>query len=188
MRKILLPGLLLLLTAVSAATADEHSGGAKILPATGTVQVAFPPQEDANGLIVNALRHAHKMVRLQAFSFTSNEIAFALIAAKRRGVDVQLIADAEQVRKLENNKLGLMYRSGVRIWLDQQHQSAHNKIIIIDGDGASPTVVTGSMNFTYSGQFKNAENLLVLYGNKPLADAYSANWQRHFNHATPYHP
>lgn len=187
MPKILMLELLLLLIA-SVATAGENNSGTKILPATGTVQVAFPPQEDANSLIVNALRDAHTMVRIQAFSFTSHEIAFALIAAKRRGVDVQLIADAEQVRKLENNKLGLMYRSGVRIWLDQQHQSAHNKIIIIDGEGASPTVVTGSMNFTYSGQFKNAENLLILHGNKPLADAYNANWQRHFNHATPYHP
>ncbi len=187
MRKLLLLALPLLLSAVTA-TAYDTSRSTKTLPASGTVQVAFPPDEDANALIVHALREARNTIRVQAFSFTSNEIAFALIEAKRRGVDVQLIADAEQTRKLENNKLGLMYRNGVRIWLDQQHQSAHNKVIVIDDDGPNPTVVTGSMNFTYSGQFKNAENALILRGNKPLADAYSANWQRHFNHATPYRP
>jgi len=185
MHKFFFVGLSLLLTSLSAA-ADDNRYGTKTLPATGTVQVAFPPEEDANNLIVTALREAQKMVRVQAFSFTSNEIAFALIAAKQRGVDVIVIADAEQMRKLENHKLGLMQRNGVRIWLDQQHQSAHNKIIIIDAEEAHPIVVTGSMNFTYSGQFKNAENLLILRGNKPLATAYSANWQRHFNHATPY--
>jgi len=187
MRPFLILGLPLLLTAFAAAAFD-HSGSAKTLPATGTIQIAFPPEGDANGLIVNALREAQKTVRVQTFSFTSNEIAFALIAAKRRGVDVIVIADAEQARKLENNKLGLLQQNGIRVWLDQQHQSAHNKIILIDGEQAEPTVVTGSMNFTYSGQFKNAENLLVMRGNKALTDAYAANWQRHFNHATPYRP
>ena len=187
MRRFLLLGLSLILTS-AVASADDNIRSNKILPATGSVQVAFPPEEDANSLIVNALREAHKMVRVLAYSFTSNEIAFALIAAKQRGVDVVVIADAEQMRKLDNHKLGLMHRNGVRIWLDQQHQSAHNKIMIIDGEGPHPAIITGSMNFTYSGQFKNAENLLILRGNKPLADTYSANWQRHFNHAIPYIP
>ena len=185
MHRLLLLGFSLFLSCADA-TADENSHRTKNLPATGTVQVAFPPEEDANSLIVNALREAHKMVRVQTYSFTSNEIAFALIAAKQRGVDVVVIADAEQARKLENHKLGLMHRNGVRIWLDQQHQSAHNKIMIIDGEESLPVVISGSMNFTYSGQFKNAENLLIMRGNKALTDAYSANWQRHFNHATPY--
>jgi phosphatidylserine/phosphatidylglycerophosphate/cardiolipin synthase-like enzyme len=59
--------------------------------------------------------------------------------------------------------------------------------MVIDTETPHPIVVTGSMNFTYSGQFKNAENLLVLRGNKPLADAYAANWQKHKLHARPYH-
>jgi len=173
-----------------AGSASAFDGGksTKMLPATGTVQVAFTPEEDATGLIVKALRDANKTVRVLAYSFTSNEISFALIEAKRRGLDVQVIADAEQIRRLEHNKIGLMHQAGVRVWLDEQHQSAHNKVMVIDGDGTNPTIVTGSMNFTYSGQFKNAENVLILRGNKPLAEAYSANWQRHHNHASPYRP
>jgi len=169
-----------------AGSVNAFDGGksTKILPATGTVQVAFTPEEDATGLIVKALREANKTVRVLAYSFTSNEISFALIEAKRRGLDVQVIADAEQIRRLEHNKIGLMHQAGVRVWLDEQHQSAHNKVMVIDGD----TIVTGSMNFTYSGQFKNAENVLILRGNKPLAEAYSANWQRHHNHASPFRP
>jgi phosphatidylserine/phosphatidylglycerophosphate/cardiolipin synthase-like enzyme len=171
-----------------ASNASAIDAGTKPLPATGTVQVAFTPEEDATGLIVKALREAHKTVRVLAYSFTSNEISFALIEAKRRGLDVQVIADAEQIRRLEHNKIGLMHQAGVRVWLDEQHQSAHNKVMVIDGDTANPAIVTGSMNFTYSGQFKNAENVLILRGNKALAEAYGANWQRHHNHASPYRP
>jgi len=177
--------VLLLILSVDPAVAVATN---KPLPATGTVQVAFPPEDDANFLIASALREARKTVRVQAYSFTSNEIAFALIEAKRRGVDVQLIADGEQMRRLEHHKLGLLERSGIRIWLDEQHQSAHNKIILIDADTPQSTVITGSMNFTYSGQFKNAENVLILRGNKALAEAYGDNWQRHCNHAVPFKP
>jgi phosphatidylserine/phosphatidylglycerophosphate/cardiolipin synthase-like enzyme len=159
----------------------------KQLPATGTVQVAFPPEENANGLIVQALREAKKSVLVQAFSFTSNEISFGLIEARRRGVDVRMLVDGEQLAKLENNRVGLVAQAGVPVWVDEQHQSAHNKVMVIDAESASPIVITGSMNFTYSGQFKNAENLLVLRGNKALADAYAANWQRHKQHTRPYH-
>ena len=179
---------LFLTTLASSASAFDGAKSTKLLPATGTVQVAFPPEEDATGVIVKALREATKSVRVLAYSFTSNEISFALIETKRRGIDVQVIADPEQIRRLEHNKIGLMHQAGVRVWLDEQHKSAHNKVIVIDAEGANPTIVTGSMNFTYSGQFKNAENVLILRGNKPLAEAYHANWQRHHNHATPYRP
>lgn len=178
--------LLLVLFLLAAPTTTLALENGRSMPATGTIQVAFPPDENANALIVRALREAKQSVRVQAFSFTSNEIAFALIEAKRRGVDVRMIVDAEQVEKLENNRVGLVARAGIPVWLDEQHQSAHNKIMVIDADSAQPVVVTGSMNFTYSGQFKNAENLLVLRGNRPLAEAYAANWQRHREHSRPF--
>ena len=175
----------LFIFALSLGIPPSYASGSSLL-GNATVELAFPPEQDANGMIVNALRSATQQIRVQAFSFTSNEIAFALIAAQRRGVEVQIIADAEQAQKLDNSKLGLMHRAGIKIWLDTQHQSAHNKIIIIDEDSAGVAVVTGSMNFTYSGQFKNAENVVILRGNKQLAAAYAANWQRHRNHATPF--
>jgi phosphatidylserine/phosphatidylglycerophosphate/cardiolipin synthase-like enzyme len=183
-RRTLMLACTLLLAAPATAPALE---GARTLAATGTIQVAFPPDENANALILQALREAKKTVLVQAFSFTSNEIAFALIEAKRRGAEVRMIVDGEQLEKLDNNRVGLVARAGIPVWLDEQHQSAHNKILVIDAETDRPIVVTGSMNFTYSGQFKNAENLLVLRGNKPLAEAYAANWRRHREHSRPFH-
>jgi phosphatidylserine/phosphatidylglycerophosphate/cardiolipin synthase-like enzyme len=175
----------LLITALTPAWAADNDG--KPLPAIGTVQVFFTPGQNATAGLVDAIRQARHTVLVQSFSFTSNEIAFALIEAKRRGVDVQVIADAEQTRKLESSKIPLLVQSGLKVWLDEQHQSAHNKVMLIDGESANPVLVTGSMNFTYAAQFKNAENLLILRGNKPLTEAYIANWQRHKQHALPFH-
>jgi phosphatidylserine/phosphatidylglycerophosphate/cardiolipin synthase-like enzyme len=175
----------LFLAAILLATPAMANNDGKVMPATGTVQIAFPPEDNAYALIVQALRDAKKTVLVQAFSFTSNEIAFALIEARRRGVDVRMVVDGEQLEKLDNNRVGIVAQAGVPVWLDEQHQSAHNKIMVIDAETASPIVITGSMNFTYSGQFKNAENLLVLRGNKQLAEAFAANWQRHRQHSRP---
>ena len=45
-----------LLAITVAGLAPVRSDAENILPATGTVQVAFPPDQDANSLIVNAIR------------------------------------------------------------------------------------------------------------------------------------
>lgn len=156
------------------------------MPATGTIQLAFPPEDNAIELVVRAIEGAKKQVLVQAFSFTSREIASALIQAKRRGVDVQLIADREQTDKIERNRIGEIAAGGVPVLIDGHHTAAHNKVMVIDAGTPSATLVTGSMNFTYGGQKNNAENLLVFRGNPQLVEAYAANWQRHHAHALPY--
>ncbi|MEO1767156.1 phospholipase D family protein [Thiobacter aerophilum] len=174
---------LLLLATIAFASASD---GAQQFPARGVIELAFTPEDNAIHLMVEAIRAARRTIRVQAFSFTSNEIAFALIEAKRRGVDVQVVADAEQTTKLENSRIPLLAEAGIPVWLDDQHSAAHSKVMVIDAGTQAAAVITGSMNFTYAGQFKNAENVLVLRGNPPLADAYAANWQRHRQHARPY--
>jgi phosphatidylserine/phosphatidylglycerophosphate/cardiolipin synthase-like enzyme len=177
-------GLLWLSIAAIASDSARHEHA---FPATGTIQVAFTPDENAIALIVEALREARKSVLVQAFSFTSNEIAFALIEAKRRGLEVRVLADGQQTIKLESSRIGLLAGAGVPVWLDEQHQSAHNKVMVLDAETGHPTIITGSMNFTYAGQFKNAENLLIIRNDPRLTERYAANWQRHKAHSRPYH-
>ena len=49
-----------------------------------------------------------------------------------------------------------------------------------------PAVVTGSYNFTFSAQARNAENLVIMRGNAVLARRYLDNWQRHRGEAVAY--
>jgi phosphatidylserine/phosphatidylglycerophosphate/cardiolipin synthase-like enzyme len=123
---------------------------------------------------------------VQAFLLTSRNIARALIAAHERGVAVRLLADREMVAKGENSRVPDLHAAGIEVRLETRYASAHNKILLIDVEGNHPVVITGSYNFTFSAQARNAENLLILRDNPALAHTYLANWRRHRDEAKPF--
>ncbi len=99
---------------------------------------------------------------------------------------MQVLADAEQFAKVESSRIDALSAAGVPVWLETKYQNAHNKVIIIDASTKDATVITGSYNFTWSAQHKNAENLLILRNNPSLASRYALNWERHRQDATLY--
>lgn len=156
------------------------------LNARGTIQVAFTPGDDAAGLVVAAIGKARRQVLVQTYSFTHPEIAQALVEAKRRGIDVQVIADPRQMETIATSRVEWLAEQGVPLWIDGEHAAAHNKVMIIDRGLADAVLITGSFNFTQAAQHRNAENLLLLRGNPNLVEAYAANWRRHKIHALPF--
>jgi phosphatidylserine/phosphatidylglycerophosphate/cardiolipin synthase-like enzyme len=156
-----------------------------LLTARGSAQVAFTPGDDAGALVVEAIRKARKQVLVQAYSFTHKDIAEALVAAKRRGVDVQMITDRQQMETGATSLVAWLAEQGMPVWVDADHAAAHNKVMVIDNATPEAAVITGSFNFTHAAQYRNAENLLVLRGNPTLAEAYAANWRRHKIHSLP---
>ncbi|MGH8743716.1 MAG: phospholipase D family protein [Burkholderiales bacterium] len=179
-------GLILLTTLTALALEGLSFPSGKSIAAAGTVELAFSPEDAADRMVIRAIRDARKQILVQAFSFTHRDIAYALIQAKKRGVDVQLIADAEQTDKIQPNMIADIAAARIPTYLDFQHQSAHNKIMVIDASSHDSAVVTGSFNFTHAAQFKNAENLLIFRGNPQLAAAFLENWKRHLAHASRY--
>lgn len=177
--------LALLFTTSAHAFEQAHGIRSHAVAVSGTVQVLFTPDDDAAGQIVHAIEQAQKQVLVQTFSFTSREIAQALISAKLRGVDVRVVTDAEQIRRMERSKVPTVAAGGVPVFVDNLHDSAHNKVMVIDAGSATPVVITGSFNFTHAAQFKNAENLLIFRGNRELTTAYLENWRRHREHSQP---
>jgi phosphatidylserine/phosphatidylglycerophosphate/cardiolipin synthase-like enzyme len=156
------------------------------LAAKGTVQVLFTPWDDAEGALLKTIGQAKRSIHVQAFVFTSRNIAAALEKAQRRGVKVEMLADAEQATKNENSLIRRLHDSGIPVRLEVRYASAHNKLMLIDAEDSEPVVVTGSYNFTYSAQARNAENLVILRGNAPLARAYFDNWRRHRDEALAF--
>lgn len=159
---------------------------AEPLPARGTVQVLFTPWDDAEGALLKVIGEARHSIHVQAFVFTSRNIGWALGEARRRGVRIEMLADAEQATKNERSLIHTLHDSGIPIWFEVRYASAHNKIMLIDAEDKDPVVVTGSYNFTFSAQARNSENLVILRGNAPLARAYLDNWRRHQAEALPY--
>lgn len=178
---------LALLFTTSSAHAFEQAQdiGSHAVAVSGTMQVLFTPEDDAAGQIVSIIEQAQKQVLVQTFSFTNREIAQALISAKQRGVDVRIVTDAEQIKRMERSKVPTVASGGVPVFVDSLHDSAHNKVMVIDAGSTNPVVITGSFNFTHAAQFKNAENLLIFRGNRELTSAYLENWQHHREHSQP---
>lgn len=153
--------------------------------AQGTLQAAFAPWDDIEGMVIDVIDHARAQVLMQAYLITNKKIAAALVAAHRRGVDVRLLADATQSHE-DATKVPMLAAAGIPVWLETRYQNAHNKVIVIDAATPTATVVTGSFNFTWAAQHKNAENILIARNNLPLATRYALNWERQRQQATVY--
>lgn len=154
------------------------------IPARGSVQVAFPPWDDAESLLVRTLDQARREILVQAYLLTSRPIAASLIAAKRRGLAVSVLADAKQHAENPASLLGWLAEQGIPVWLETRYRHAHNKIMVIDDGMSEVVVVTGSYNFTRSAQQMNSENLVFVRGNPELAFRFRKNWERHRHEAS----
>lgn len=157
------------------------------LSAVGTVEALFSPWDDAEAAIVGVIGSARRSIRVQAYAFTSRPIARALVAARRRGVDVAVLADAQMNRRAEGNRIPELLAAGIPVAFETRFNAAHNKVLVVDGDTADGAVVTGSYNFTWSAQARNAENLVILRGNRVLARRFLENWMRHRRDAVEVH-
>jgi phosphatidylserine/phosphatidylglycerophosphate/cardiolipin synthase-like enzyme len=155
-------------------------------PAGGTVEIAFTPGDAVDNLIIAAIDRAQTEVLVHAYTFTHRRIAQALISARRRGIAVAVLADREQARAVPQNVLAQLASGGVEVWLDGNFVAAHNKVIVIDAGLPNATTITGSYNFTIAAQRSNAENIVVLHDNEPVARAYRDNWRRLKAAAVPW--
>ena len=179
-------GIVVLLLAFTATAAEAQTRPAQPMTARGTVQLAFTPWDDAEGMIAETIAAARRQILVQAFSFTSRNLSAALIAARLRGVDVQVLADREQSFSGEISRIPDLVAAGIPVELEMRYQSAHNKVMILDAGTPEAAVITGSYNWTYAAQNRNAENVVIFRRHPELVRQYVANWLRHAQDALPY--
>ncbi|AOS83729.1 phospholipase [Chlorobaculum limnaeum] len=151
------------------------------IKSTGTIDVYFSPRGGATAAVVRELDGARREILIQAYSFTSKPIAQAIVKASKRGVKVVVVLDKSQ-RKERYTEADFLAHMRIPTFIDDKHAIAHNKIIIID----RATLITGSFNFTKAAEEKNAENLMVIKGNKPLVNRYVKNFELHRAHSIRY--
>ena len=136
------------------------------------IQVCFTPGQNCTAEITEVIDAAKKSIFVQAYSFTSMPIAEHFIAAKNRGIAVNVILDKSQ-KSQRYSASHLLVDQHIPCWIDYKPAIAHNKIMIID----EKEVITGSFNFTKAAQSRNAENLLIIR-DPSLAKLYMQNWRR----------
>ena len=101
------------------------------------------------------------------------------------------IADIERIRRFPNIGLALGNRIFVD-WIDGWHEEGsgigvnvnwiHTKFMLIDPLGTKPFTLTGSANWSEPSVTKNDENVLVIRGDKRVADIYFGEFMRLFAH------
>lgn len=147
------------------------------------VCVHFSPSGGCADAIVAEIHRARKDILVQAYSFTSKPISQALVEAKKRGVQVDILLDGSN-EKEQYTELHFFLEHGIQPLIDSHHPIAHNKIMILD----SKTIVTGSFNFTHQAEKDNAENLLILKGHPELVAIYRKNFHAHRDHSRQAQP
>jgi phospholipase D len=151
------------------------------------IQACFTPQVsgacDPLGTVLSAIKDAHATIRIQMYSLTVDEVVTELVRAKRRGVDVRVIVDRDQLHHDRNDSLRIaaLAAAGVQVLVDTVPGLMHNKVMVVDAD----TVLTGSFNYTWGAEHLNAENLLVLH-DPAVAANYLRNWNQRAAQSQPF--
>ncbi|EOC9367908.1 phospholipase D family protein [Enterobacter asburiae] len=141
-----------------------------------TIEAGFSPKGTALQLVIKTIETSQREVRLMGYSFTSPEVAGALIRAKRRGVDVKVVLDWK-VNSAKGSAgvaaMNLLVNAGIPVRTVRQFKIMHDKVIITDGRN----VETGSFNFSRAAARSNSENVLVIRDYPVLAESYLQHWQ-----------
>ena len=145
-----------------------------------SAQVFFSPHGGATQAILDIITKSRSEILIQAYSFRSPALAEALIAAKKRGVQVELVMDKSE-RQEGLTPPTLMSNAGIPVYLDGSHAMANNRVMVVD----KKIIITGSFNFNTASEQMNAENLLILHS-RELAALYRTNWLDHRKHAEPF--
>lgn len=151
------------------------------VPATGTLEVAFSPNEGSENLVVKTIDSAKQSIRMLSYSFTSAPVVAALLRAQKRGVDIALVADyKENVSEDRSGKaraaLSALVNAGAHVRTISVYPIHHDKSIVVD----RVTVETGSFNYSAAAAHKNSENVLVMWNNPKLAAVYLNHWDRNW--------
>lgn len=170
------------LSLIASLAAISVSSPVPLLP-SATSEVGFSPDGNSLELIVGAIGEAKESIAVAAYSFTSKPISIALLAAHKRGVKVQVVAD----KKSNGGKYSattFLANQGLPVRLNSNYAIFHHKFMVID----SKTVQTGSFNYSAAAANKNAENVLVLRGVPAIAATYATEWKRLWDEADPLAP
>jgi len=125
-----------------------------------------------DGPLVASIDAARLSVDAAMYSLTLNSVRNALIRAHRRGLNVRVVMESDN---LDDEDPQALMQAGIPLLGDRQEGLMHDKFIVIDGD----EVWTGSMNYTDSGAYGDNNSLVRIRSEKVAAD-YEAEFNQMF--------
>ena len=172
-----LPLLLVLLCASAIGVGIRHYTGNK-LP-IGTWEVYFSEVDTGAShyslekRLIEKLTTAASRVNAALYHLDSARVADGLIKAHRRGVQVQVVTETDNIGE---EAIAQLQEAGIPVAEDGDPDSyMHHKFIVID----EQYVWTGSYNTTYNGAYKNKNNVIFI-DSAPLAYNFTREFRELF--------
>jgi phosphatidylserine/phosphatidylglycerophosphate/cardiolipin synthase-like enzyme len=140
------------------------------------IEVYFSPEDGALEHILNAVNSAQESIYFMAYSFTTDELAKAMIERAKAGVTVRGVIDKDQYHSNAGTEFDTLHNAGIDVWLDGNPRLMHHKVIIID----QKVVITGSYNFSNNAEHYNDENTLIIH-NQEISAQYMTEFQKTYD-------
>jgi phosphatidylserine/phosphatidylglycerophosphate/cardiolipin synthase-like enzyme len=142
---------------------------------SSSIETYFSPDDGTAARIVDLVQQSRENIYFMAYSFTSDEIADAILEQADAGIRVAGVFEESQYYANIGTEFDRLRDAGLDVNLDGNPRLMHHKVIILDG----AVVITGSYNFSRSAEIQNDENTLILH-NPDIASQYLSEFERVF--------
>jgi phospholipase D len=145
-----------------------------------SIETCFAPEGQCAAMAIREINEAEHRILVNAYALTGGAgFAEALVRAKQRGVEVEVIAD-RGVPCERHSGVPMLVEAAIPVWIDQRVRLAHAKVMIIDDQ----TVIAGSYNFTVQASL-NSEDLIIIRSTVVSA-RFSMHWKLRRDQSSPY--
>jgi len=121
--------------------------------------------------IIEAIDGAEDELLVAMYSFTDDDIGFALVMAYLRGVEVYVLLDDGQDSDSQGREYPNLTSVGIPVGVEHQTGLLHHKFLVVDRE----LVITGSYNWSDSADQSNFENVVVI-SCAEIAEAYACEF------------
>jgi len=122
--------------------------------------------------LVTSIDSARLTLDVAIYNISLRSVVNAIIRAHERGVQVRLVMESNN---RDNSASQALEEAGIQILGDRREGLMHDKFVVID----RIEVWLGSMNFTYSGTYKDNNNLIHIRSSK-IAENYTKEFEEMF--------
>lgn len=126
---------------------------------SANVEVLYAPHDAPLDRLVTLYQQAKHYIYVSVYGLTYPRAVQALVAAKKRGVDVRMLTDQERTLDAKQyTALQTLRLAGIPIRINQHEGLMHLKQVVIDDE----INTSGSMNHTTSGNLYNDERMDII--------------------------
>ena len=138
----------------------------------------FPPKpieksinEKSKQLLLEKIKSAKRSLKIAMMVWTNYDLTQAVIAAYKRGVDVQIVSQDF------GGTIPTLISNGLKVTANPKFSLMHNKLMCIDGT----TLVNGSANWSQSSFTRSDESFVIL---EPLTEEQNEAFENYWSYLT----